>query len=113
MGAPLEVEISVEAGPAVLYDAVIVPDGTDAMAREPKVIDFLRDQHCHCKPMLVMGTGATLLTKAGLDGKLPDGSDDPTMIMGDNTDPAAGLVKFEAALAGHRSFARELAQVEA
>jgi catalase len=113
MGAPLEVEISVEAGPAVLYDAVIVPDGTDAMAREAKVIDFLRDQHSHCKPMLVMGTGATLLTKAGLDGKLPDGSDDPTMIMGDKGDPAAGLVKFEAALAGHRSFARELAQVEA
>jgi catalase len=113
MGAPLEVEISVEAGPAVLYDAVIVPDGTDAMAREAKVIDFLRDQHSHCKPMLVMGTGATLLTKAGLDGKLPDGTPDPTLIMGDKADPAAGLVTFEAALAGHRSFARELAQVEA
>jgi len=113
VGAPLEVEISVEAGPAVLYDAVIVPDGTDAMAREAKVIDFLRDQHSHCKPILVMGTGATLLTKAGLDGKLPDGSEDPTLIMGDVADAAAGLTKFEAALAGHRSFAREPDQVAA
>jgi catalase len=83
------------------------------MAREPKVIDFLRDQHLHCKPMLVMGTGANLLTKAGLDGKLPDGSDDPAVIMGDAGDAANGLVAFTAALAGHRSFARELDQVEA
>ena len=113
VGAALEVEISVEAGPAVLYDAVIVPDGTDTMAREPKVIDFLRDQHCHCKPMLVMGTGATLLTKAGLDGKLPDGSDDPTLIMGDAGDAATSLATFQTALAGHRSFARELDQVQA
>ena len=113
VGAPLEVEISVEAGPAVLYDAVIVPDGTDAMGREPKIIDFLRDQHLHCKPMLVMGTGATLLTKAGLDGKLPDGSDDPAVIMGDAGTADVGLEKFIAALAGHRSFAREMDQVEA
>jgi catalase len=113
VGAPLEVEISVEAGPAVLYDAVIVPDGTEAMAREPKVIEFLRDQHMHCKPMLVMGTGATLLTKAGLDGKLPDGSDDTSVIMGTTADAATGLATFQAALAGHRSFARELDQVEA
>ena len=113
VGAPLEVEISLEAGPAVLYDAVIVPDGTDAMGREPKAIDFLRDQHCHCKPMLVMGTAATLLAKAGLDGKLPDGSDDPTVIMGNAGDAATGLATFQAALAGHRSFARELDQVQA
>jgi catalase len=113
VGAPLEVEISVEAGPAVLYDAVIVPDGTEAMAREPKVIEFLRDQHMHCKPMLVMGTGAALLTKAGLDGKLPDGSDDTSVIMGTTADAATGLATFQAALAGHRSFARELDQVEA
>jgi len=113
VGAALEVEISVEAGPAVLYDAVIVPDGTEAMAREAKVIDFLRDQHAHCKPMLVMGTGATLLTKAGLDGKLPDGSEDPSLIISDAGAAAAGLEKFQAALAGHRSFARELDQVQA
>jgi catalase len=113
VGAPLEVEISVEAGPSVLYDAVIVPDGTEAMAREPKIIDFLRDQHLHCKPMLVMGTGANLLTKAGLDGKLPDGSDDPAVIMGTTADAATGLDTFVTALAGHRSFAREMDQVEA
>jgi catalase len=113
VGAPLEVEISVEAGPSVLYDAVIVPDGTETMGREPKVIEFLRDQHMHCKPMLVMGTGATLLTKAGLDGKLPDGSDDASVIMGTTADAATGLATFEAALAGHRSFARELDQVQA
>jgi len=107
-GAALEVEVSVEASPAVLYDAVIVPDGTDTMAREPKIIEFLRDQHCHCKPMLVLGTGATLLAKAGLDGKLPDGSMDPTVIQ-----DADGLANFVTALAGHRSFAREQDPVEA
>ena len=113
VGAALEVEVSVEASPAVLYDAVIVPDGTDTMAREPKIIDFLRDQYAHCKPMLVFGTAATLLTKAGLDGKLPDGSDDPTVIMSDANANGSGLATFETALAGHRSFAREQAPVQA
>ena len=110
-GAGLEVEVSVEAAPAVLFDAVIVPDGTEAMAREGKIIDFLRDQHAHCKPMLIVGTGASLLPKAGLDGKLPDGSDDPTMIMGANGDKS--LDTFVTALAGHRSFAREQDPVQA
>jgi catalase len=113
VGAPLEVEISVEAGPSVLYDAVIVPDGTETMAREPKIIEFLRDQHMHCKPMLVMGTASALLTKAGLDGKLPDGSDDTSVIMGTAGDADTGLATFQTALAGHRSFARELDQVQA
>jgi catalase len=112
VGAALEVEVSVEASPAVLYDAVIVPDGTQTMAREPKIIDFLRDQHAHCKPMLVVGSASVLLDKAGLDGKLPDGSVDPTVIMDDGA-KGTGLDTFVTALAGHRSFAREMDPVQA
>lgn len=112
-GAALEVEISLEAGPAVLYDALIVPDGTEAMAREPKAIEFLRDQHCHCKPILVLGSGAMLLDKAGLDAKLPDGSDDDSLIQCDASNPGAALSTFETALASHRSFAREVSPVDA
>lgn len=112
-GAALEVEVSVEASPAVLYDAVIVPDGTEGMMREPKIIDFLRDQYAHCKPMLIVGSGSALLGKAGIDAKLPDGSDDAGLIMGEAAAASAAFTTFTTALGQHRSFAREQDPVQA
>jgi catalase len=104
-GDPLDVEISLEAGPSVMYDAVIVPDGAkaaDALARNAHAIDFLREQYRHCKPMLVLGGGANLLAKAMIPTALPDGSADPSLFV-DGT-----IEAFKAALASHRSFAREM-----
>ncbi|MEC5159849.1 MULTISPECIES: catalase [unclassified Janthinobacterium] len=109
-GAPLDVEISLEAGPSVLYDAVLLP-GAEAAAqqlgRDAHALDFLRLQYRHCKPLLVLGAGAALLAKAGVPTTLPDGSPDPALIVADPADAAAALLKFKAALAAHRSFARE------
>ena len=103
-GDPLDVEISLEAGPSVMYDAVIVPDGdkaADLLARNAHAIDFLREQYRHCKPIMVLGSGAGLLAKAMIPATLPDGSADPALLVD------AGLDAFKAALASHRSFARE------
>jgi len=103
-GDPLDVEISLEAGPSVMYDAVIVPDGdksSELLARNAHAIDFLREQYRHCKPILALGGGADLLTKAMIPATLPDGSDDPALLID------ASLDAFKEALAGHRSFARE------
>ncbi len=102
-GSALDVEVSLEAGPSVLYDGLIVPDGAkavEALARNAHAIDFVREQYRHCKPILAIGAGETLLDKAMVPKALPDGSIDPGLFIGD-------LDGFKQALAGHRAFARE------
>ncbi len=103
-GAPLEVEISLEAGPSVMYDAMIVPDGAKAvamLARNAHAIDFVREQYRHCKPILVLGAGADLLAKAMVPATLPDGAADPGLLVD------APLGAFVDALGSHRAFVRE------
>jgi len=109
-GSLLDIEISLEAGPSVMYDAVVVPDGADAvtaLARNAHALDFLREQYRHCKPILLLGAGADLLAKAGIDAVLPDGSADPALLVADAAGADAALDAFKQALAGHRAFVRE------
>ncbi|TXF97943.1 catalase [Massilia arenae] len=109
-GDPIDVEISVEAGPSVMYDAVIVPDGApaaEALAKNAQVLEFLREQYRHGKPILAYGTGSDLLAKAMIPQKLPDGSADPGLVLGDSANADLALDAFKTALAGHRVFARE------
>ncbi|MGZ8358383.1 MAG: catalase [Telluria sp.] len=109
-GAALDVEISLEAGPSVLYDAVVVPDGeksVEALSRDAHALDFVREQYRHCKPILVLGAGAALLQKASVPPTLPDGSDDPALLGAHGEDLKQALAAFKEALAGHRSFGRE------
>ncbi|MDY0962236.1 catalase [Massilia sp. CFBP9026] len=109
-GDPIDVEISVEAGPSVMYDAVIVPDGApaaEALAKNAQVLEFLREQYRHGKPILAYGTGSSLLAKAMIPQKLPDGSADPGLVLGDPANADLALAAFKTALAGHRVFARE------
>ena len=113
-GDPIDVEISVEAGPSVMYDAVIVPDGAQAvatLAKNAQVLEFLREQYRHGKPILVFGAGSDLLTKAMIPTALPDGSDDPGLIMGDAANGDTALAAFKKALAGFRVFALSLIHI--
>ena len=106
----LDVEITLEAGPSVLYDAVVIPDGeaaAKALSRDAHALDFVREQYRHCKPILVLGAGAALLQQAGVPPALPDGSPDPALIGAEEDDLAHAIAAFKTALAGHRSFARE------
>ncbi|MEW6021502.1 MAG: catalase [Pseudomonadota bacterium] len=109
-GTALDIEISLEAGPSVMYDAVVVPDGAaavTALARNAHALDFLREQYRHCKPILLLGAGADLLARAGIGAALPDGSADPALIVADTAKADAALAAFKEALAGHRAFVRE------
>ena len=109
-GDPIDVEISVEAGPSVMYDGVIVPDGAaaaEALTKNAQVLEFLREQYRHGKPILAYGSGSDLLTKAMIPQKLPDGSADPGLILGDPANADAALDAFKTALSAHRVFARE------
>ncbi|MEO8599820.1 MAG: DJ-1/PfpI family protein, partial [bacterium] len=109
-GSSLDVEISLEAGPSVLYDAVVVPDGAaaaEAWTMDAHALDFVRDQYRHCKPMLVIGSGTMLLEKAGIPATLPDGSADSALIGTNSESLAQALVAFKSALSRHRAFERE------
>jgi catalase len=101
-GEPIEVDSTLEAMPSVLWDGVVVPDGADAaslLAADGRSLEFVKDQYRHCKPMLVMGSGTTLMDRAMIPPTLPTGIPDPGLV----TTPDA----FLGALAQHRHFDRE------
>ncbi|MGZ5226944.1 MAG: catalase, partial [Burkholderiales bacterium] len=109
-GDPIEVEVSLEAAPSVLWDAVVLPDGdaaVDTLSQTGHAIEFVKDQYRHCKPMLVLGLAASLLDEAGVPSALPSGEPDPGLLQfpGDQYD--AGLQAFVEALTKHRHFERE------
>jgi catalase len=109
-GAPLGVEISLEAGPGVLFDAVVLADGQGAaqqLGEDANALDFLRLQYRHCKPMLAIGAGKDLLDKAGVPAALPDGKPDPAIIVAPSGDAVKAVAAFKKALAAHRAFVRE------
>jgi catalase len=109
-GDPINVEIPVESGPSVLYDAVVLPDGDKAVASwaaDANTVDFVKEQYRHCKPMLVMGGASALLQKAGIPTALPDGSPDTSVVVGASGSLAASIQEFITAVGKHRAPARE------
>ena len=64
-GEPLTVDRPLPTTASVLYDAVVVPDGTDALASDPDAVRFVTEALRHGKPMAVLGSGAALLRAAG------------------------------------------------
>ena len=104
-GAQIDVEITLETAPSVLWDAAVVPAQDDALAMVGNAVEFLRDQYRHCKPILLLSGGSALAQKANLPLVLDDGSPDRGLIDGSAGDAAD---RFVQALAGHRVFEREL-----
>ena len=106
-GKPLDVEITLEAGPSVLYDGVVIADRGDksAFENDAHALDFVRLQFRHCKPILALGSGAGLLKKAGI----PVGrkKSDAGLIVAEPGDRVSAVDDFIAALAAHRIFDRE------
>jgi catalase len=107
-GEAIEVDVSLEAAPAVLYDALVLPDGTKAITAlraDGRTLEFIKDQYRHCKPILAVGASDQLLTACGIDHALPNGQPDPGVIA--TPDASTAGDGFIAALAKHRHFARE------
>ena len=103
-----EVDTTVEATPSVLYDAVVLPPGvSEALAADGRVLEFLKDQYRHCKPLLVLGDATLLLEKAGIPASLPSGKADPGLVVGAKNDADAAIEAFVTALGKHRHFERE------
>jgi catalase len=107
-GDVIEVDVSLEAAPAVLYDALVLPDGADAvnaLRADGRTLEFIKDQYRHCKPILAVGAGSQLLAACGIDPALPDGQQDPGVITA--SDASTAIDRFIEAIARHRHFARE------
>ena len=107
-GGAIEVDVSLEAAPAVLYDALVLPDGTeaiDALRADGRTLEFIKDQYRHCKPILALGASDQLLEACGIDPALPGGQRDPGVLVA--KDAATASDAFVAAVAKHRHFDRE------
>jgi catalase len=106
----LDVEVSMEAAPSVVWDGLIVvggDGGTAALAESGQALEFLKDQFRHCKPILLYGPARGLVEKAGIPPALDSGETDPGLLEFADSEVEEGLTAFVTALTAHRHFARE------
>ena len=107
----IEVEVTFETSPSVLYDAVAVLDGKEAatiLGNLGQAGEFLKDQYRHAKPILAVGAGADLVENAGIPAVLPSGKPDPGMLVGRHATAAKALPELIEAIARHRHHEREM-----
>jgi catalase len=110
-GDELQVEVTFETAPSVLFDAAVIPGGKAAaktLGNVGQAVEFIKDQYRHAKPILALGDGADLVENAGVPSVLPSGEPDPGMVV--DRQRAAGdlLPAFIAAIGRHRTFERQL-----
>jgi catalase len=109
-GDAIQVDLPISAAPSVLFDAVVLPDGADAvaaLAADGRILEFLKDQYRHCKPILVLGAGSDLIAKAGIPLTLPSGKPDSGLVVAASGEGKKTFDAFRGAIAAHRHFARE------
>ena len=103
----IDVEVTFETAPSVLFDAVVIPDGEAgirALAAIGHAVEFVKDQYRHCKTILALGAGSQLLDAAGVPA--PDRSrGDPGVLRA--ADAAKAAAPFIAAVSKHRHFDRQ------
>jgi catalase len=110
-GGKLEVEVTFEAMPSVLFDAVVVPGGkaaAETLGNLGQAAEFIKEQYRHAKPILALGEGADLVENAGVPSVLPSGERDPGMLIDRHGATGDLLATFIAALGKHRVFERQL-----
>jgi catalase len=108
-GRRLEVDATLENSPAVLFDAVVLPHGAnavEALAKDGHALEFIKDQYRHCKTILAMGAASRLLENAGVTPQLPTGGKDPGVLIG-AAGKAPDAQAFIAAIARHRHAERD------
>jgi catalase len=109
-GEAIDVEVTLETGPAVLYDALAVPGGhkaVQALGNVGHALEFIKDQYRHCKPILALAEGRALVENAGVPARLESGEPDPGLLLPEG-DAEEALPEFIQAIARHRHFEREI-----
>jgi catalase len=112
-GDALDADASMENEPGFLFDALVLPDGEEAVAalgQDGHTAEFIKDQFRHCKAILALGASQLLLVKAGLpvtmDKSMNQG--DTGLVLADAVEADAAAQAFIAAVAKHRHFGREM-----
>jgi catalase len=113
----IQADFSLLTASSVLFDALYVPGGSDAvdaLLGAPDAIRFVRETYRHCKPIAATGDGVRLLARA-LDA-LPQKSAAPAavsvndgVITGPDHKAPRVADELAKAMAQHRFFAREAA----
>lgn len=106
-GEKIEADRSMENSPSVLFDALVLPDGGDAvkaLSANGHTMEFVRDLYRHCKTVLALGAGRDLLEMAGID---PVMDEEKGVLVADSDDASMVAVTFIKAVAGHRHFSRD------
>jgi catalase len=104
-GHEIDVEVTFETTPSVLYDAMVIPDGeagVRVLAAVGHAVEFVKDQYRHGKTILALGAGDGLLGAANIPEK---GKADPGLLR--MTDASQAAARFIAAVAKHRHFERQ------
>jgi catalase len=110
-GDTLQVEVTLETMPSVLFDAAAVPGGKPAvkiLGNLGHALEFIMEQYRHAKPILALGAGADLIENAGASAALPSGKPDPGVLIGKDATAADLLADFVKAIARHRHHEREM-----
>jgi catalase len=103
---PVDADASLENEPGFLFDALVLPDGEDAVAAlavDGHTVEFIKDQYRHCKTILAFGASRQLLEEAGIE---VEAGEDPGLIFAQDAGGSA-IESFIAGLAKHRHFQRE------
>ncbi|MDC6169408.1 catalase [Paucibacter sp. XJ19-41] len=110
-GEALEATASFENSPAVLFDAVVLPDGeagVRALLAQAQAVDFIAQQFRHGKTLLALGASTALLDAAHVEALLPSGEADPGVVLAEAAEASEAHASFIAAIGKHRHPVREI-----
>ena len=106
-GAEIEADKSMENSPAVLFDALVVPDGSKAVKAlkgNGYTIEYIKEMLRHCKTILALGAGRQLLEMVGI-GPAKDKA--PGILLATGADATKIAPAFIEAVAAHRHLSRD------
>jgi catalase len=107
-GKKLNVDVTLETAPSVVFDAMVVPDGdvgVKALSKAGQALEFVKDQFRHCKTILALGAGTKLLDAAGIPSPRKGEKADAGVLR--HTSGGDAAPAFIAAVAKHRHFERQ------
>jgi len=111
-GSTLQADASLENEPGFLFDALVLPDGNEAvvaLAQDGHTMEFIKDQFRHCKTILALGGSQMLLMRAGVPAAIEKAQQlaQTGLVLGDPGELEAAIQAFIAGVAKHRHFGRE------
>jgi catalase len=109
-GESVEATATLENSPPVLFDALVLPDGSDGvklLAGYGQTLEFVTNQYRHGKTILAIGAAQALLDEAGIASTLVSGKPDPGILLAGADTIDDGVAAFIAAVGKHRHPARE------